>query len=175
MKKTIFTVMLTTLLLGVLPVTTLASPGRLWVGSFSTDVWTSSANNSVNGLPHLESAPFVVAAISKFEGTLTAYSHSSNPNVEKQVFAASDDISASLESLNAELREIYPSLSEEQQLAVEDAYLSLDLYLQNLATEANLILGEGNKSSNRFEVIDDDEKINENSPGRLWVSSASAI
>lgn len=87
-------------------------------------------------------AAHVNAAISKFGGLLHSYSVNSNQNVEEQIFAVSDDLSASLKELNIALNEIYPDLDEDEQIATKETYLSLNFFLQNLAAEANSVFGE---------------------------------
>jgi hypothetical protein len=117
----------------------------------------------------------LIGAIATFEGTLQAYSVSENPNVEVQVFLASNEISSSLDALNSELADVYKDLSKEQQLAVEDAYLSLGSYLEKLAEEANQIFqDEDGKAKAQFEVQEVDI-IFENLPNQLWVGSVISV
>lgn len=113
MKKIVL-IMLATLLLGVLPSTV------------SADAWSM---NNTPGRFFVSEFAHVNAALSKFEGVLHAYSATKgNGKVNEQ--AASDNISASLESLTVALNEAYPGLSEEQQLAVISAYLPSSAQLQ---------------------------------------------
>ena len=79
------------------------------------------------------------AAISKFEGTLHAYSVSQNQNVEKQLFTAANDLSSSLNEFNAVLSEVYPDLTEEEQLVIVNVYSSLEVYFVDLVAKANLV------------------------------------
>jgi hypothetical protein len=99
----------------------------------------------------------VIEAVAQFEGTVQAYSVSGDPTVEEQVLLASDGISSSLESLNAELTEIYPSLDKVEQDAIVEAYSSMGSYLVDLADEANQIFQEGGKSNVYFQATEIDE------------------
>jgi len=81
------------------------------------------------------------ATASKFEGLLNAYSVNGKQNTEKQLFTAASDLSVSLNELNAVLSEVYPDLTEEEQLAVVEAYSSLGLYFEDLVAKTNLVFG----------------------------------
>lgn len=111
----------------------------------------------------------VYATIAKFEGLLNAYAWLETPAgmkaIENQISTTVTDLSSSLEELNAALLKKYPTLSEEDQLAVREAYSSLGLYLEDLAVETNVVFGR-----EVFRIGGDTE-----TPGRLWVSSVSAI
>src|SRR3990172_3622116 len=122
------------------------------------------------------------AAASKFEGLLsatiaTARAEASGSakldfnGLEKQLFTAANDLSASLNEFNTVLSEIYPDLTEEEQLAIDNAYSSLEVYFVDLVAKANSVFdkelfwieyGEPlNKTSNsttqgRFITIIDD-------------------
>ena len=111
------------------------------------------------------------AAISKFEGLLNAYSVNQDQNIEEQLLAASNDLSDSLEEFNSALAEVYPTLTEEQEPDVVEAYSSLRSYLEELATKANLILqGEEEGATKHFTILDGDE-IAPGLPGQMWVGS----
>lgn len=126
MKKMIFTVVLATLLLGVIPATVSAG---VWIMT-----WVD---------PHREFAAHVNADINKIEGLLHAYSiNKRNDNVKEQIFAASDDLSASLKILNADIEQSFPSLNKEEQLTLIDAYLLLGSYLDELAVKTNSVFGK---------------------------------
>lgn len=148
MKRMILSIILALLFLSVMPETASADPWN----------WRGDPTRFGNVLGD------IYAAVHKFEGRLTAYSNSDNPSVEKQVFLASENSSASLEELNAAIKEIYPDLNEEDQRGVEDGYSSLGSYLQSLALEANQVFqSEGEESTPRFMVevivlIDGDEE-----------------
>ncbi len=138
-----------------------------------TGTWVPSVRSVVTTVPS-KSFSKVIGAVAKFEGTLKAYSVSEEQNLKEQVFLASDGISASLESLNAELKEIYPDLTKEQQQAIAQAYLSVGSYLEKLAEEANQVFQDEGRSAATFEV----EKIGEIAPNlanQLWVGSATSI
>ncbi len=88
------------------------------------------------------------ADISKFEGLLNAYSSTQRSNpvngiavLESGLFTTANELSNSLEQFNTVLMEVYPTLSEEEQLAVVNAYSSLESYLEDLAAETNSIFG----------------------------------
>jgi hypothetical protein len=135
-----------------------------------TTAWTPSVK-TVSVVTPSKSFFSIIGAVAKFEGTLQAYSVSEDPNLEEQLFLASDEISASLKSLNVELKEIFSSLDEDQQLAIIEVYSSLGSYLVELAEEANQVFQEEGRSTVTFEV----QKIGEiakNLPNQLWVGSA---
>lgn len=100
---------------------------------------------SANEAAHLN------AALGKFNGLLNAYfSHHDSEvwnqpirsySIKKQLSIATNDLSSSLEQFNTALMEVYPTLSEEEQLAVREAYSSLGSYLEDLAAETNSIFG----------------------------------
>ncbi|OGD67927.1 hypothetical protein A3F08_03525 [Candidatus Berkelbacteria bacterium RIFCSPHIGHO2_12_FULL_36_9] len=81
------------------------------------------------------------AAASKFEGLLDAYSVNGKQNTEKQLFTAASDLSTSLNEFNAVLSEVYPDLTEEEQLVIEEAYSQIGVYLEQLAAKANSVFG----------------------------------
>jgi hypothetical protein len=144
MKRATSLVMLAVFLLGILSASVSAPITRTYTPNLSVTFGSVASQKTLSSF---------LEAVAKFEGTLQAYSVSGDPNVEEQVFLASDGISSSLESLNAKLTDVYDDLSKEQQLAVEDAYISLGSYLEKLAEEANQIFqDEDGKPKAQFEV-----------------------
>jgi hypothetical protein len=144
MKRAIACVMLSVFLVSVMSSTASAALLGSWAPSLRSVITSETGSTTFSSL---------IQAVATFEGTLQAYSVSGDPNVEEQVFLASEGISASLDTLNSELTEVYPNLSKEQQSAVKDAYLSLGSYLEKLAEEANqLFQDEDGKSLPKFEV-----------------------
>ncbi len=102
--------------------------------------------------PNINEVAHLNVAVSKFEGLLNAYSV--NQKTVEQISVAASDLSSSLEEFNTALMEIYPTLSEEEQLAVREAYSLLGLYLEDLLVETNSVFGrevlrieEGTKSA----------------------------
>lgn len=83
----------------------------------------------------------VTSATSKFEGLLNAYSVNHKQNIEQQLLASVDDLSTSLEQFNSALEETYPTLTEEEQLAVDEAYSSLRSYFEDLAVRTHSVSG----------------------------------
>ena len=138
-----------------------ANPGVLWAGSRG-----AASPEITRGMAQLNSA------ISKFEGLLNAYSVNQDQNIEEQLLAASNDLSDSLEEFNSALAEVYPTLTEEQEPDVVEAYSSLRSYLEDLATKANLILQGEEEATKHVAVLDGDE-IAPGLPGQMWVSSYS--
>jgi hypothetical protein len=159
-KRAFIFVMLAVFLVSVTFPTASAAIMGSWVPSIST-VRTTSATKPFSS---------VIEAVAKFEGTLQAYSVSGDQNVEEQVFLASDGVSSSLESLNAELTEIYSSLDKVQQDAIVEAYLSMGSYLVDLSDEANQIFqGEDEKPMANFEYQVDIEEKSVNKFGGYWI------
>ncbi len=108
---------------------------------WSVNAWTLG-DNAAKGIT-TEVAHFNAAA-SKFEGLLNAYSVNRKEGyiVEAKLSAATGDLSSSLEKLNTALMEIHPTLTEGEQLAVEEAYSQIGIYLEQLFANANSILGK---------------------------------
>ena len=139
-----------------------------------TTAWVPSVK-TVDVVSATKSFSSIIEAVAKFEGTLHAYSVSDDPTVEAQVLLASNALSKSLASLNAELIKNYASLSKDQQEAIAEAYLSLGSYLAKLAEEANEIFEDDDgKAKATFEVQEIGE-IAPNLPNQFWVGSAVAI
>jgi hypothetical protein len=158
MKRAIAFVMLAVFLLSVLSVSVLAPITKTYTPSLSVTLGRVVSQKTLSSF---------LEAVAKFEGTLQAYSVSGDPNVEEQVFLASDEITASLDALNKELTGVYDNLGEEQQSALKDAYSSLGSYLDNLAGEANQIFQDvKGRSLPQFEVEID--KTSEDIPLRTW-------
>ncbi len=84
------------------------------------------------------------AAAGKLDGLLNAYAQSINRDrdndiaIQTQLNKAADDLSSSLTEFNAAVAEVYPTLTEEEQLAVRQTYALLDLYLHSLAADAEV-------------------------------------
>jgi hypothetical protein len=134
MKKAIVFVVLAVFLVSVTASTASAAILGTWVPSIATTrVGSASGSRSFSS---------VIGAVAQFEGTLRAYSVSGDPNVEEQLILASDELVASAEALDAELIEIYPSLTEDQKLALKYEYSSLGLYFDVLEDEFNQLYGE---------------------------------
>jgi hypothetical protein len=158
MKREFGFVMLAVFLLSVLSASVSAPITKTYTPSLSVTFGSVASQKTFSSF---------LEAVAKFEGTLQAYSVSGSPNIEEQVFLASDDLSASLESFNAELTDVYQDLSTEQKSALVDAYSSLGSYLDNLAGEANQIFQDvKGKSLPQFEV-EIDTKL-EDIPLRTW-------
>ncbi len=119
-----------------------------------------SLGNEINAV-----TAHLYGAISKFEGRLHAYCESKNPSVKRQLFAAWNEMSESVDRLNSILDENYQALTEEQQLAVNNAYSTLTQDLIALIEEANSVLGE--VFSYYFE--DDGTARETNHPDFLWL------
>ncbi|MBI4295005.1 MAG: hypothetical protein HY669_02430 [Chloroflexi bacterium] len=110
-----------------------------WAPSVSTV--SSTGGGKPDSDPFMQAVAQLDAAASKFEGFLNAFSVNQKQNMEEQLLASEDDLSASLNEFNAVLSEVYPDLTEEEQLAVEEAYSLLGLYLEDLAARTNLVVG----------------------------------
>jgi hypothetical protein len=144
------------------------------VSAALTTAWTPSLK-TIDVVSATKTFSSLIKAVAKFEGNLQAYSVSEDPNLEKQVLLASNDISKSLEYFNTELKENYPYLTKEQQEAFKDVYLSLGSYLEKLADEANQIFnGEDGKAKVTFEVQEIGE-IAPNLANQIWVGSAVVV
>jgi len=154
-----------------------ALPGQIWVGSanITSGIWEK---NSAAKPAQLN------AAIAKFEGLLNAYAKvsgdikgeckTSTIEIEERVLTASDKLSSSLEEFNTALAEIYPNMSEEEQLVVQEVYSSLTSYLDDLAKKANLIFSNSASESPNdiiFSLEDDAEPQPWGNPGVLWSCS----
>jgi hypothetical protein len=101
---------------------------------------------------------------------------SGDQKVAERVLVASDDVSTSLDSLNAELRGLYPSLGELQKTTVKEMYSSLSSYLGGLALEANQIFQGITESTASFKIVEDiDGDISEELPGLIWTGSLSVV
>lgn len=133
----------------MLLVSFLLTPSIVSAGSTGAMVPGASVlTNAIGG--SFKQAAELNAAVSKFEGLLNAYSVNQKQNIERQLFTAADDLGNSLEQFNAALIEAYPTLSEEQQLAVQGAYaISLRFDLYGDAAKANSVLGR-----EVFKVVD---------------------
>jgi hypothetical protein len=160
-KKVIVFVMLAVFLLSVLSVSVLAPITKTYTPSLSVTFGRVVSQKTLSSF---------LEAVAKFEGTLQAYSVSGDPNVEEQVFLASEDISSSLESLNAELTAVYSSLGEEEQSALIEVYSSLGVYLGELAEEATKTFqdDEGTQMAN-FEFQEDIDGKSVNKFGGYWI------
>jgi cell shape-determining protein MreC len=132
MKRAIVFVMLAVFLVCVMSSAASAAIMGSWVPSIST-VRTTSATKPFSS---------VIDAVAKFEGTLQAYSTNQNPYLEEQLLLASEDLITSAESLDAELTEIYSSLSPEQQSAILEIYSSLDSFFEELDVKTDQISKE---------------------------------
>jgi hypothetical protein len=161
MKKVIAFVMLAVFLLGVMSSTASAALLGSWVPSIQSVITGGGTGKPFSS---------VIGAVAEFEGTLQAYSVSGSPNIEEQVFLASDALSTSLDAFNVELTGVYSSLSEKEQLAVIEAYSSLGVYLEELAEEANKTFqdDEGKQMANFEFQVDVDEK-SVNKFGGYWI------
>jgi hypothetical protein len=165
MKRAIVFVMLSVFLVSVTSSTASAALMGTWVPSVSAVRGSELTETAVQQT--FDTVAQLNADLLTFEGLLKAYSVSGGPNVEEQVFLASDDLSASLESFNAELTDVYQDLSEEQKSALKDVYSSLGSYIDNLAGEANQIFQDvKGRSLPQFEVEID--KTSEDIPLRTW-------
>ncbi len=85
----------------------------------------------------------VNAAASKLEGLLNAYASSIDrdrdndiANKQVQIDDATRDLVVALDELNAVVLEAYPTLTKEEQLAVRQAYASLDSFLHGIVADA---------------------------------------
>ena len=111
--------------------------------------WIPSVNSYHTGSSGLPGVIDVVAqlnaATSKFEGLLNAYTSplrctcNGEQNIENQLLTAANDLSSSLDEFNTVLSEIYPDLTEEEQLAIDNAYSSLEVYFEDLFAKANSV------------------------------------
>jgi hypothetical protein len=147
----------------------------IMVTIFLVSVMSSITSARSLPAPYIEAEAFpslaqVNADILTFEGLLKAYSVNENPIVEEQVFLASNALSTSLEALNKELTELYYNSSEEQKLALEDAYLFLGSNLEKLAAEANQVfLEEDGKEKAQFGFQVDKDESRPNKFGGYWI------
>jgi cell shape-determining protein MreC len=133
MKRPMVLIILALFLVSMMSSTASAAILGTWVPSLSTTrIGTASGSFSS-----------VIDAVFKFEGTLQAYSSSqANPKLEEQLTLASEDLITSAESLDAELTEIYSSLSPEQQSAILEIYSSLDSFFEELDVKTDQISKE---------------------------------
>jgi cell shape-determining protein MreC len=124
MKRTFVFVILAVFLLSVLSAS---------VSAPITKTYTPSLSVTFGRVVSQKTFSSFLEAVAKFEGTLQAYSSSQgNPELEEQFTLASEDLIASAEALDAELIEIYSTLSPEQQSAILEIYSSLDSYFEEL-------------------------------------------
>lgn len=113
--------------------------------------WVPSVHSSNSGswsIPKSLSrkAAYLNSAVGRFEGLLNAYSVNQKKdaniaNKQVQLDNASRNLGNALEQFNLALLEVYPTLPEEEQSVVEEVYSSLGIYLEDLAEDANSVLG----------------------------------
>jgi len=115
------------------------------------------------------------AATSKFEGLLQAYSVNKKQNTEKLLLTATNDLSASLNEFNAVLSEVYPDLTEEEQLAVEEAYSSIEVYFVDLVAKANFVFDKNLFWIEYGEPLNETSKSSDPEPARHIVTFKSGL
>ena len=134
------------------------------------DQWNYTNNPTRFQIDLYYQSAHINAAVAKLEGTVRACSVSQNPQVAKQILAAIDYLSAALARFNTTLIEMYPTLSEEEQLAITEAYSSLGLYLEDLAAETN---AETNSVFGKDIMVIIYEEPATRLPGQMWVGSGT--
>jgi hypothetical protein len=107
--------------------------------------WAPSVKSVITSQGDVRSQQIIVvvahlnAATVRFEALVKAYSINHELPVEEQLFDAADDFSGALSALNTVLSEVYPDLSDADQLIIDDAYGWSSSYLNVLATQANSV------------------------------------
>jgi predicted DNA-binding protein YlxM (UPF0122 family) len=134
MKRAVVYVMLSVFLVSVLSASVSAPITKTYTPSLSVTFGRVISQKTISSF---------LEAVAKFEGTLQAYSSSQgNSELEEQLTLASEDLITSGETLDAELKEIYSSLSPEKQSAILEIYSSLDLYFEELDDKTDQISKE---------------------------------
>jgi len=144
-----------------------------WVPSVHS-VRTSGASNPSEG-QIIDSAAQLNAVAGKFEGLLNAYSVNGKQNIEKQISATVDDLSSSLNEFNAVLNEVYPDLTEEEQLVIVNAYSLLEVYFVDLVAKANSVFDKNLFWIEYGEPLNDTNESSSPDPDRHIVQFKSGL
>jgi len=131
--------------------------GKLLLGVVVTALWVTASQgaladrwNSANDPRNFrEVFDYFDHSEHRIEGLLNAIAHNDSPSVENQLFVATEAVFDAVDVLNDMMVDVYPSLSEDEQIAVEDAYEETMSNLELLLDEANQLFNQ-----NVFVVID---------------------